>query len=108
MVSKRKIKTPIKPRAPSRDNGPDNVRQSVATAALSLFEAAKIPVQHGADAASPWVVDGRYQFWPATRFWRSIEGERQGYTASTLIAAIRVDRAGVAQGLEASLEAGRG
>lgn len=35
-----------------------------------------------------WKVAGRFGFWPATGYWRELEGGRQGYGTRTLIAAI--------------------
>lgn len=66
-------------------------------AALSVFEGAGIEVKRGDDDSHPWIVAGRFYYWVTAGHWRSIDGARQGATASGLVRTIRDDAGDVAR-----------
>lgn len=80
MASKRKV-VPAEP--------PPREPPSKVAAFLSVFEAASIKVEQGADLTYPWTVGENFLFWPANGMWRSKDGRHTGYTAPNLVRAIR-------------------
>lgn len=98
MGSKRKTKKHIPDLPPLQAPVPPRPAPSRAPAARSIFAAANIEVD---ESGEPWVVVGRFLYWPLSDRWRSKDEAHLGYRASELVGLIRRQAAASPEGFAA-------